>query len=60
MLRWAILFLLITAISGIFGFGLIPDYEWTPAKVIFFVSLTFFILSACVGLLSSQATRIRG
>lgn len=60
MLRWVILFLLITAVSGIFGFGLIPDYEWTPAKVIFFVSLTFFLLSACTGLLGSQATRIQG
>src|SRR2546421_499037 len=33
MLRWAILFLLITAVSGIFGFGLVPYYQLRSGKL---------------------------
>jgi len=45
MIRWAILFLVIALISGLFGFGLVADIAWDAAKLLCFVFLVLFVVS---------------
>jgi uncharacterized membrane protein YtjA (UPF0391 family) len=45
MLRWAILFLVIALIAGLFGFAGIEHYSWEGAKIVFFVFLALAVLS---------------
>jgi uncharacterized membrane protein YtjA (UPF0391 family) len=49
MLHWAVVFLVLAIIAGLFGFGLIAGAAWTIAKVLFFVFLVLFILSLVFG-----------
>ena len=45
MLRWAVLFLVIALIAGVFGFGGIEHYSWEGAKIFFFIFLVLAVLS---------------
>jgi uncharacterized membrane protein YtjA (UPF0391 family) len=49
MLRWTILFLMISIIAAIFGFGGIAPGTEGIAKIMFFIFLILFILSLIVG-----------
>jgi uncharacterized membrane protein YtjA (UPF0391 family) len=49
MLHWAVAFLILAIIAGLFGFGLIAGAAYTIAKVLFFVFLVLFILSLVFG-----------
>ena len=49
MLRWAILFLLIALISGLFGFGVVAGIAWDAAKLLCFVFLVLFVVSMLFG-----------
>jgi uncharacterized membrane protein YtjA (UPF0391 family) len=49
MLRWAILFLIVALIAGLFGFGLIAGVAYDAAKILFFVFLVLFVLSLIFG-----------
>jgi uncharacterized membrane protein YtjA (UPF0391 family) len=49
MLRLAILFLVIALIAALFGFGLVAQYSWEGAKIIFIVFLVLAVLSAIGG-----------
>lgn len=49
MLSWAITFLIIMLISGLFGFGLVAGLSYTAAKICFFVFLVLFVLSLLTG-----------
>jgi uncharacterized membrane protein YtjA (UPF0391 family) len=55
MMGWVITFLVIALIAGILGFGGIAGASIEIAKIIFFVALVLFLISAVVGL-----TRGRG
>ncbi len=46
MLRLALVFLVLALIAGLFGFGLIASFSYDVAKILFFVFLVLFILSA--------------
>ncbi len=49
MLRWAVVFLIVALIAGVFGFGgIAADAAWM-ARVLFFVFLIMFIISLVVG-----------
>jgi uncharacterized membrane protein YtjA (UPF0391 family) len=50
MLSWVVTFLVIALIAGILGFGGIAGASIEIAKIIFFVALILFIISAVVGL----------
>jgi len=54
MLHWAVVFLILAIIAGLFGFGLVAGTAWTIAKVLFFVFLVLFILSLVFGWGSPQ------
>jgi len=49
MLRMAVVFLIIALIAAFMGFGLVADFSYTAAKVLFFVFLVLAILSLIGG-----------
>jgi uncharacterized membrane protein YtjA (UPF0391 family) len=49
MLRWAVIFLVIAIIAGIFGFGGISEASAGIAKVIFFIFLAGLVLVLIFG-----------
>ena len=49
MLYWALVFLVIALLSGLFGFGIIAGTSYAIAKVLFFVFLVIFIISLIMG-----------
>jgi len=49
MLRMAVVFLIIALIAAFMGFGLVSDFSYTAAKVLFFVFLVLAILSLIGG-----------
>ena len=50
MLSWVVTFLIIALIAGILGFGGVAGASIEIAKIIFFVALLLFLVSAVVGL----------
>ena len=57
MLSWVVTFLVIALIAGILGFGGIAGASIEIAKIIFFVALVLFLISAIVGI-SRRRTRV--
>ncbi len=49
MLGWVITFLVIALIAGLLGFGAIAGVSIEIAKVIFFIAVVLFLISAVVG-----------
>ena len=45
MLGWAITFLLIALVAGLFGFGFIASAAAGIAKILFFVFIVLFVVS---------------
>ncbi|HEY5305489.1 MAG TPA: DUF1328 domain-containing protein [Pseudolabrys sp.] len=50
MLKWAVVFLLIAIVAGIFGFGGIAAASATIAKILFGIFLVLFIGALVIGL----------
>jgi uncharacterized membrane protein YtjA (UPF0391 family) len=50
MLSWVVTFLVIALVAGVLGFGGIAGASMEIAKIIFFVALVLFLVSAVVGL----------
>lgn len=46
MLRWALIFLIVAIIAAVFGFGNIAAGATQIAKILFFIFLILFLLSA--------------
>ncbi|MBX3450430.1 MAG: DUF1328 domain-containing protein [Planctomycetaceae bacterium] len=49
MLGWALTFLIIALVAGLFGFGLVGGMAYGAAKICFFVFLVLAILSVLTG-----------
>lgn len=49
MLRMALVFLIVAMISAVLGFGLIADFSFDAAKILFFVFLVLFVISLITG-----------
>lgn len=49
MLRWAIFFLVIALIAGMFSFGLVANIALDAAKLLFFVFLVLFVVTLVLG-----------
>lgn len=54
MLGWAITFLIIALVAAVFGFGGIAGTAVEMAKLIFFVAIVLFAISAVIGLLKGR------
>ena len=50
MLSWVVTFLIVALIAGILGFGGVAGASIEIAKIIFFVAMILFLVSAVVGL----------
>ena len=50
MLGWVVTFLVIALIAGILGFGGVAGASIEIAKIIFFIAVVLFLVSAVVGL----------
>jgi len=57
MLSWVVTFLVVALIAGILGFGGIAGASLEIAKIIFFIAVVLFLISAVVGLARGR-TRI--
>ena len=49
MLRFALVFLVIALIAGLFGFIGVASYSWEGARILFFVFLVLAVMSFLVG-----------
>jgi uncharacterized membrane protein YtjA (UPF0391 family) len=45
MVRWALMFLLVAVVAGLFGFGLIASAFAGIAQIVFFIFLALFVIS---------------
>ncbi|MCR6735227.1 MAG: DUF1328 domain-containing protein [Afipia sp.] len=50
MLSWVVTFLIIALVAALLGFGGIAGASIEIAKIVFFVALVLFVISAVVGL----------
>ena len=50
MFGWVVTFLIIALIAGILGFGGVAGASIEIAKIIFFIAVVLFLVSAVVGL----------
>lgn len=50
MLGWVVTFLIIALVAGILGFGGIAGASIEIAKIIFFIAVVLFLVSAIIGL----------
>jgi uncharacterized membrane protein YtjA (UPF0391 family) len=55
MLGWAITFLVVALIAALFGFGGIADMAVDIARIIFFVAIILFLISAVVALIRGRS-----
>jgi uncharacterized membrane protein YtjA (UPF0391 family) len=55
MLGWALTFLIIALIAAVLGFGGIAGTAIEIAKIIFFVAIVLFLISAVFGLIRGRA-----
>lgn len=51
MLKWAIIFFIISLIAGFFGFTNIASGTRTIAKVLFFIALAIFLIILVFGVM---------
>ncbi|MBB3773096.1 uncharacterized membrane protein YtjA (UPF0391 family) [Angulomicrobium tetraedrale] len=58
MLGWALTFLVVALIAAVLGFGGIAGTAIEIAKIIFFVAIILFLVSAVVGVLRGRSSRM--
>ena len=56
MLGWIITLLIVALIAGVLGFGGIAGASIELAKIIFFVAIVLFLISALVGLVRGRTS----
>lgn len=57
MMGWVVIFLVVAVIAGVFGFGGLAGASVELAKIVFFIAIALFLLSALVGLFRARANR---
>lgn len=58
MLSWVVTFLIIALVAGLLGFGGIAGASIEIAKIVFFIAIILFVVSALVGLMRGGRTSI--
>jgi uncharacterized membrane protein YtjA (UPF0391 family) len=54
MLGWALTFLVVALIAAVLGFGGIAGFAIEIAKIVFFVAIVLFAISAIIGLVRGR------
>ncbi|MCJ8142768.1 DUF1328 domain-containing protein [Ancylobacter sp. A5.8] len=57
MLSWALTFLVVALIAAVLGFGGIAGTAIEIAKIIFFVAIILFLVSAVLGMFRGRSGR---
>ncbi len=57
MLSWALTFLIIALIAAVLGFTSIAGVAIEIAKIIFFVAIVLFAITAIIGLIQGRTPR---
>ena len=58
MLGWALTFLVVALIAAVLGFGGIASFAVEIAKIIFFVAIILFLISAVVALIRGRSPTV--
>jgi uncharacterized membrane protein YtjA (UPF0391 family) len=58
MLGWAVTFLIVALIAALLGFGGIAGVAVEAAKIVFFVAIILFAISAIVGLVRGRSPTV--
>ncbi len=58
MLRWALIFLIVALIAGLFGFTGIAGQSMYFARILFFVFLVVFLASLVFGLVTGKRPKL--
>jgi len=58
MLGWALTFLVIALIAAVLGFGGIASFAVEIAKIIFFVAIILFVISAVFPLIRGRSLTV--
>jgi uncharacterized membrane protein YtjA (UPF0391 family) len=58
MLSWVVTFLIIALVAGLLGFGGIAGASIEIAKMVFFIAIVLFVISALVGLARGGRTTL--
>jgi uncharacterized membrane protein YtjA (UPF0391 family) len=58
MLGWALTFLIVALIAAVLGFGGIATFAVDIAKIIFFVAIVLFVISALVALIRGRTPTV--
>lgn len=58
MLGWAVTFLVVALIAAVLGFGGVAGTAMEAAKIVFFVAVALFLISAVMGALRGRAPRL--
>ncbi len=58
MLGWAITFLIVALIAAVLGFGGIAGVAVEAARLVFFVAVILFAISAIVGLVRGRSPTV--
>jgi uncharacterized membrane protein YtjA (UPF0391 family) len=59
MLSWAVTFLVIALIAGVLGFGGVAIVSIELAKIVFFIAIALFLISAIAGLMRGRSAPLR-
>jgi uncharacterized membrane protein YtjA (UPF0391 family) len=59
MLSWAVTFLIIALIAAVLGFGGIAGVAIEAAKIIFFVAIILFLITALFGVVRGRTPTIQ-
>jgi uncharacterized membrane protein YtjA (UPF0391 family) len=58
MLAWAVTFLIVALVAAVLGFGGVVGVAVEAAKIVFFVAIVLFAISALVGLVRGRASTV--
>ena len=58
MLGWALTFLVVALIAAVLGFGGVAGVAIEIAKIIFFVAIALFLISAIIGLVRRRSPEV--
>ena len=58
MLGWALTFLIVALIAAVLGFGGIATFAVDIAKIVFFVAIVLFLISAVIGLVRGRSPTV--
>lgn len=57
MLKWALIFFIISLVAGVFGFTGIATGAAAVAKLLFYIAIALFLLFLVLGLIALKAVK---